>query len=368
MMDQIKIKTRWIALGIVTLIALYLCWLMLLPFIEVLEWAAVLVILFYPIHKRIAARIKQHSLSALISTLMVIVLIVVPVTFASIALVKELTEIGRNLQIRGGAFFASDSSIVGRTLEWFGRHFARDDFDPHQFAVDKLKEMSGGIARQTVGLVSGIIKTIVMSCFVIFTMYYLFRDSEKILRLAPSLLPMNRKQGEQMIARAREVIGASIHGVVIIGLIQGGVGGLAFWFLGLPSAVLWTFVMMILSMIPMAGAPLVWVPAAISLAATGHWTKAIILVAWGVLIINPIDNFLRPKLVTQRAKLHELFVFFSVIGGLRVFGILGIVLGPLLLALTISLLEVFRRANSEKHDLHFADDPVGPASLPGDLV
>jgi predicted PurR-regulated permease PerM len=149
---------------------------------------------------------------------------------------------------------------------------------------------------------------------------------------------------------------------VSIGLIQGGVGGLAFWFLGLPSPVLWTFVMMILSMIPMMGAPFVWVPAAISLAATGHWTKAIILVAWGVLIINPIDNFLRPKLVTERAKLHELFVFFSVIGGIKVFGILGIVLGPLLLAITISLLEIFRQADSDTPGTSAGE--VNPLALP----
>jgi predicted PurR-regulated permease PerM len=103
--------------------------------------------------------------------------------------------------------------------------------------------------------------------------------------------------------------------------------------------------MTFLSMIPMAGSFIVWAPAAIYLAATGHWAKAIILTGWGVLVIGTIDNFLRPKLVGERAKLHELFIFFSVLGGVQVFGVLGIVLGPVVLAITLALLDVFRQAD-----------------------
>jgi predicted PurR-regulated permease PerM len=102
--------------------------------------------------------------------------------------------------------------------------------------------------------------------------------------------------------------------------------------------------MTFLSMIPMAGSFIVWVPAAIYLAATGHWAKALILAAWGALVIGTVDNFLRPKLVGEKTKLHELFIFFSVLGGLHVFGVVGIVLGPVVLAITLALLDVFRHA------------------------
>jgi len=343
-MIELRLNTRWIGLTAVTALALYLCWLMLQQFLNVLAWATVLVILFYPIHKRISTRIKSRSLSAAISTVMVILLVVLPATFAAMALVHELTDIAQNVQSNSHSLFNSDSPAVARMLSRARQYFDAQNLD--QLVADKLKNVSGDIAKQIVGLIGGLIRTIVTAFFIVFTMYYLFRDSEKILRVAPTLLPMSKKQSERVIKRAKEVMSASVYGVVCIGLIQGSVGGLAFWFLGLPSPALWTCVMIILSMIPMTGAPFVWVPAAIALAATGQWGKAIVLVAWGIFIINPIDNFLRPKLVTNRARLHELFVFFSVIGGLKVFGILGMVLGPLILALTISLWDLFRHSNS----------------------
>ena len=146
--------------------------------------------------------------------------------------------------------------------------------------------------------------------------------------------------------RATEVVGASVYGVLAIAVIQGTLGGLAFWALGVPSAIVWGVVMTFLSMIPMLGAFLVWVPAAIYLALTGHYVKAIFLVVWGTLVIGMIDNFLRPKLVGGRTRLHELLIFFAVLGGLQVFGVLGIVLGPVVLALAMSLIEVFRAADS----------------------
>jgi predicted PurR-regulated permease PerM len=188
-----------------------------------------------------------------------------------------------------------------------------------------------------------VVGVIVEIFFVIFTMYYLFRDGHKIVNALPDVLPLERAQSEKILARTREVISASLYGVLVIAFIQGALGGLMFWILGLPSPLVWAVVMMLLSMIPMAGAFVVWVPAAIFLAVSGFWVKAIILTAWGALVIGTVDNFLRPKLVGEKTKLHELFIFFSVLGGLKVFGILGIVLGPVVLAITLALLDVFRQ-------------------------
>ena len=152
------------------------------------------------------------------------------------------------------------------------------------------------------------------------------------------------------MARTRDVISASVNGVLVIPAIQGALGALAFFALGVPSALVWGVVMTFLSLIPMAGAFIVWVPAALFLVATGHLTKAIILAAWGALVIGTVDNFLRPKLVGEKTKLHELFIFFSVIGGLKVFGVLGIVLGPVVLAVTLALLDVFRQVEQTEEE------------------
>ena len=140
------------------------------------------------------------------------------------------------------------------------------------------------------------------------------------------------------------MIAATVYGVLAISAIQGTLGTFIFWALGLPSPLLWGVVMFFLSMIPMAGAFLVWVPAALYLAITGAYIKAGILVVWGVLVIGSIDNVLSPRLVGRRASLHELLIFFAVLGGLQVFGVLGLVLGPVVVAMTLALIEMARQA------------------------
>src|SRR6185369_3540827 len=144
--------------------------------------------------------------------------------------------------------------------------------------------------------------------------------------------------------RTQDVIAATVYGVLAIAAFQGVLGTFIFWALGLPSPLLWGVVMFFLCMIPMAGAFLVWAPAAVYLALTGAYLKAGILVAWGILVIGSIDNVLSPRLVGSRARLHELLIFFGVLGGLQVFGVLGLVLGPVMVAVTLALIEMVRQA------------------------
>lgn len=134
-----------------------------------------------------------------------------------------------------------------------------------------------------------------------------------------------------------------MYGVIVLAVIQGILGGLAFLVLGLPDPFVWGAVMVVLSTIPVTGSFLVWGPAAVYLAATGRWGAALLLAAWGLLVIGLIDNFLRPKLMGQKARVHELLLFFAVLGGLVVFGVAGLVFGPVLLAVTLSLLDVIRQ-------------------------
>jgi len=148
--------------------------------------------------------------------------------------------------------------------------------------------------------------------------------------------------------------------VLVISAIQGILGGIAFAFLGLPSPVMWGVVMFLFSMIPMAGAAIVWAPAAIYLFATGNIAKGVILVIWGGGVIGMIDNLLRPRLVGERTRLHELVVFFSVLGGLQVFGVLGLVVGPVVVAIGLSLLEVFKRLEWGTSHSPASDQPAPP--------
>lgn len=327
---------------VATGIALYLCWRMLQPFVEVLAWATVLVVAFYPVHRRLLARTKRPGTSALLSCLLVAITILLPTTLIVFALIHEMSGFAENLKANVSALLDPNSPITGRFLNWLGQYVNVEQWRSQEFLTERLQGMGGALAGRTLGFVGGVVGVIVEIFFVIFTMYYLFRDGHKIVGALPDVLPLERAQSEKILARTREVISASLYGVLVIASIQGALGGLMFWILGLPSPLVWAVVMAVLSMIPMAGSFIVWVPAAIFLALSGHWPKAIILTAWGALVIGSVDNFLRPKLVGEKTKLHELFIFFSVLGGLKVFGILGIVLGPVVLAITLALLDVFR--------------------------
>jgi predicted PurR-regulated permease PerM len=343
--DQIT-QVRSLAVIAATGIGLYLCWLMLKPFIGVLEWAIVLVIVFHPVHRRLAARIRYRSLRALLSCLLVILVVVLPLTLVSIAVVQELANVVPNLPTRISQFMNTQSPVFGKISDWLQSRFGIDTLRSQEFLIEQLKRSSEFLLGFSWNLVGNILGGIVKAFFVVFTMYYLFRDGEQIVKRLPAALPVSRQQGEAIIARTQEVVSASVYGVVTIASLQGLLGGFAFWLLGVPSALLWAVLMTFICMIPVAGSFLVWLPLSIYLMATGHWVKGVLLIAWGALVVSTIDNFLRPKLIKKQTKLHELFVFFSVLGGISVFGLLGLVLGPVVLAITLGLLQTFQHPSS----------------------
>lgn len=343
-MAERKHLLRWWILVAATAITLYVCWLMVRPFVGVITWATVLVIVFYPVHKRIVKRTGKPAISALISCALVILVILVPVALITIAVVNELSGAVQNFQAALNYVLNPESPIAGRILGFLSRYVDVSKFQSDEYLLAQLKGISGSLAGQTLGFLGGLVSVIVQMFFVIFTMYYFFKDGDRIQHGLRDILPLEDEQADQVMTRAREVIDASVYGVISIAVLQGLLGGLAFWLLGLPSAIIWGVAMTFLSMIPMLGAFVVWLPAAIFLAVTGHWTKALLLVLWGTLVIGMVDNFLRPKLVGSRTRLHELLIFFAVLGGLNVFGVLGVVLGPVVVALAVALIEVFRAA------------------------
>jgi predicted PurR-regulated permease PerM len=337
--------TRWLALLAATVIVLYLCWLMLAPFVDVLLWAVVLVVVFHPVHLRLAARVKSPSLAAGISCLIVIVTILLPLALVTVAVVRDATAVAQTFQERKGELLDPNSpTALGRALRWVDQYVDIDRVRSQQYLAQRAAALSGQIAARTLNVVGGVVGVLVQVFFVIFTMFYLFRDADQLRAGLRRLLPLDRWQAHEVFLRTKEVIRASIYGSLVIATVQGTLGAVAFWVLGVPSPILWGAVMILLCMIPMAGAFLVWVPAALYLLSVGKWPHAAGLAVWGALVIGTIDNVLRPRLVGGRTRMHELVIFFSVLGGLQVFGVLGIVTGPAVAAIALALVEVWRRA------------------------
>jgi predicted PurR-regulated permease PerM len=340
-----RFSARWIALITALAIALYLCWRMVQPFANVLLWAVVLWVVFMPVHRRLEARLRRPSLTAAISTLLVVVTIVGPVSFITVAVIGELRDAAAWAAAHKGPWLDRSSPVLGPLLAAIDPYFDVDQLDSPAFLRERLEAWSGTLANGTLGVVGGVAAAVVQTLLVVFTLYYLFRDHAAIREAFYDIVPIEEAKTHDIAVRTKAVVGATVYGSLLIAAIQGALGFFIFWVLGLPSPLLWGVVMFFLSMIPMAGAFLVWAPAALYLAFTGDFTRALILVAWGVIVVGSIDNVLSPKLVGKRACMHELLIFFGVLGGIDVFGVIGVVLGPVLVAVTLALLEMVRQAN-----------------------
>jgi predicted PurR-regulated permease PerM len=335
---------RWLALVAATAIVLYLCWLMIQPFVDVLLWAAVLAIVAWPVQRRLRRAGYSASLSAMITTALVVLVVLIPLTLITAAVVQQGARAVDGLH--DGLQRLLDPNAP--TFQWLDRYLDLTPLRDPKALGSKLSVVWGAVANRTLGFVGGFIGGVVQVFFVLFTLYYLLRDSEVIMPAIRRSLPLTGEQADLIFQRTGDVIFASVNGVLVISAIQGFLGMIAFWTLGLPSALLWGVMMFLLSTIPMAGSAIVWGPAAVYLLATGHWIKAVMLVVWGGVVIGLIDNILRPRLVGKRAKLHELIIFFSVLGGLQVFGVLGLFVGPVVAAIALALVEVFHRSEKEE--------------------
>jgi len=342
---------RWLALVAATTIVLYLCWLMIQPFVDVLLWAGVLAIVARPVQARLRRMGYSANVSAMITTAGVVLIVLIPLTLITAAVVQQGGLAADHLHVGVKRLLNPDSAA----FKWVSQYVDLTPLLDPKVLGARLSSVWGAVANRTLGLVGGFVGGMVQVFFVLFTLYYLLRDSEVIMPAIRRSLPLTEGQADVIFERTGEVISASVNGVLVISAIQGLLGMIAFLALELPSALLWGVIMFLLSTIPMAGSAIVWVPAAIYLFATGHWIKAVLLVAWGALVIGMIDNILRPRLVGKRAKLHELIIFFSVLGGLQVFGVLGLFVGPVVAAIALALVEVFQRsekseAGSQKED------------------
>ena len=192
----------------------------------------------------------------------------------------------------------------------------------------------------TSSVVSGSAWAITQIVTMVVVLFYFLRDQETLLANLRSVIPLNEQEASPLLTRITETIRMSLYGKVAVAAIQGGLGGLMFWGLDMPAPVFWGFVMALLSVLPVLGAFVIWVPAAIGLAFAGQWVRALVLVGWGFLIVHPVDNFLGPVLVGTKLRLHSLLIFFSVIGGMAAFGASGLVLGPVIMAIGVSLFEI----------------------------
>ena len=320
----------------------YLSWIVVRPFLSVLAWAVVMVILFQPVHRRVERWVGVGGLAALVSTVLVIITILAPATMVTAAALNEIRTIAEGTSLSLATWLDPGNPTTGPTVRIIERYASLDRLRDPAFIKESLQGGASGLASGSMRLVGGAIGILVQIALIIFTMFFLFKDGRLVSGSLYDLVPIENRRLQALFRRTRDVIEASVYGTLLLSAIQGAMGGLAFMVLGLPSPILWGVVMTLASIIPMLGAFVVWVPAAIYLAVSGQLWQAGALALWGTVAIGMADNVLRPVLVGNRTRMHELLVFFGVLGGIQVFGLLGVVLGPVIFAITLALVQALR--------------------------
>ena len=333
-----------------TVAGIYICFQLAAPFIPAFTWAMALAALFAPLYRQFEKKIKHPNLTATICVLAATLIVVVPAAFVAYRILSEA---------------ASGAETIKALIETGGWRRVLDDH-PHIAPVGHWIEQQidlPGIINNVASWLTNAATSIVQASAlqligVILTFYmffYFLRDSSTILDTLRSLSPFSGADMNRMFDDICDTVHAIVYGTFAVAIVQGTLGGLMFWWLDLPSPILWGVVMALLAVVPVLGAFIVWIPAALFLLLAGSEGKALLLTIWGLVVVGGIDNLLYPMLVGNRLKMHTILAFISIVGGLIFFGPAGLVLGPVMFTVTRVLLEIWSSQNRAEQ----AEDKAG---------
>lgn len=331
-----------------TAIALYFCYLIARPFLSPVFLAVMIAIVFHPVHLGIQACVRGRNKAALISTFMVLLLVVVPAVGLGVVVSQEIRGLYLLLNERSaeqGGWNPYLMHAVERFLGWIGQYINVSTLDLRGALLRWLEQISRFLLSWGAQVVSNIISFLVEAVVAFFTLFFLFREGGAMKEQAISILPLKSGQVERLFTGISDSIIANVYGCLAVGVAQGTLVSIAFLVLGLPSPVLWGVVTALFSLIPFIGSAAVWAPAVMILVAGGHWWKGLILLGCGAGVVGQVDSLVRPYVIGQRAKMHTLLVFFALLGGVKAFGVMGLFVGPVVLSVTLVLLEMLQEAN-----------------------
>ncbi len=338
-------RTQQIFLIVLGLAALGICLVIAQPFLGALVTATALAILFYPIHARLLRRLRNANLAATISLILVTVAVLVPAILLGTAIIREARDMYQAMAVKsaaGGGWTEWSTSALHRVLSVGGVRSLETEGQVRAMIVQRLRSLDGVLLDAGQALVTNIVSLVVTTVVSLFALFFLFRDGHHLKRRLEHLVPLDHSVARRLLGDIGQSVIANFYGIGAVALAQGGLTGLIFFLLGLPSPVLWGTAAGLFSMIPILGPAIIWVPAALVLGLNGHWGKAAILMGFGVGAIGLADNFIRPYVISGRVNLHPLLVFVALLGGAQAFGFLGLFIGPAALSLAVAVFELLR--------------------------
>jgi predicted PurR-regulated permease PerM len=336
-------------------------------FLQPVFWAAVLAILFRPVHRKWQGKLPNHpSIAALLTVLTVLFAVILPLFLVGIAVTNEAINLYE--QIASGAvnleepFLYIESTLphVSEFLSRFGIDVSQLNQNLEGFAVTA----SQFIASKAMQIGQDAVRFVAFFFIMLYLLFFFVRDGHRIMDVLIGALPLGDVRERRLFAKFAEVSRATIKGTIVVGVVQGTLGGLIFWILGINGPVFWGVVMAAFSVLPAVGAAIIWGPAVLVLFFTNQVVKAIILLVFGTVVISLVDNLLRPMLVGRDTRIPDYIILLATLGGLAAFGISGFVIGPVIAALFLVVWDIFQQEYSEKQDTK----PVKQAALQTEAV
>ncbi|HUP61604.1 MAG TPA: AI-2E family transporter [Thermoanaerobaculia bacterium] len=379
-LHNIESKPQWklagiIFFGLLALLLLYAAFMIVWPFMTAILLAVILVILSFGIFRRVRIRMKGSSnRAALVMLLGITVVLVIPTLILSIILVQQANAVVEKLQT-GEAQAMIKRIDVAPYLSWVRRiapTFDPETLSPERMLLPAVRQIPGWVARHGGAVVGGLAGLVLGFALVLLSMYYFYVEGESIVDQLSVLSPLPRRYDEEFKARFKDIIDATFRGQIFTGIAQGLMTGIGLAIAGVPGAPFWGAVAALLSLIPMVGAAAVWVPASIYLVISASmggrsWWQPIFLILWGLIPVSLVDNVVRPWAMRGKAQLPAIPLLFAVLGGLQAFGFVGLVIGPLVFSLLMSIIDIYKKSFNEKQAEGEAGHRVGGrhTSVPG---
>jgi predicted PurR-regulated permease PerM len=352
-------------LGLVLVVTAVFLW-MVRGFLMPVFWAAVFAVLFQPLYRRTLRTVRgREAAAAGVMTLLVVFSVVIPAALLFTAVAQQALWL-YNRVATGDINMNAPAELAERWLPALTTTLGRYGVDMDQLRTSLENSAALGaqfIASRALTLGQNALTTAVMFALMLYLLFFFFRDGERMVAGLVRALPMGDERERRLLRKFAEVSRATVKGTLIVGAVQGALGGIMFALVGIQAAVFWGVVMGVLSLLPAVGAALVWIPAAIILIATGAVWQAVVVIVGGSLVIGLVDNLLRPILVGRATEMPDYLVLLATLGGLSVFGLAGFVAGPVIAALFLVMWEMFAAEYGPADDAAAAGSPA--VGLPG---
>jgi len=339
---------------LVVVISLAFAWI-LWPFFGAVLWGTILAIMFAPLYRRLLKSMRQRrTVAALASVTIVLLIVILPLTLIGALLVQEALGVYGKFQSGELDLGRYVQQVLGALPGWISDLLDRFGLTNLGSMQDKLStgllQGSQLVAAQAFNIGQNTLDLVVNLGIVLYLLFFLLRDGDDLARRIRTAVPLHANQQRELFNMFTTVIRATVKGNVVMAIVQGALGGLIFWFLGVHASVLWAVVMAFLSLLPAVGSALVWLPVAIYFLVTGATWQGIVLIAYGVLVIGMVDNVLRPILVGKDTKMPDYVVLISTLGGMAIFGLNGFVIGPVIAAMFMAVWDIFASSRARSHN------------------